>query len=605
MQTATTPSTPVSGAARGGARIVLTAPLTETIDHAGYFIQMSMASLPMWLEGILNKKYPTWRNVEYNDDGSARYMPAGVRVLEASLLRHYAAEDIACCYPADLEKFIGPNTRVVAVSTHNPLGVTFAAGVYTSIFGSSKQPINSHYAMQLFDAIKSNPFRGNFKVIVGGSGGWQITQTNSWEKLSVDCVVEGRSESADVKKLFDKAIAGETLPKQLDVAHPKDRNEILFPDKRTTFGVVEMTTGCGRRCQFCVPDLNPQIDMPKDKMMAAVRANVRDGNKQISLATEDMFIWGQVHTNIPFYFPNREALVDLYKSVCETPGVEQHVLSHCTITPAVVDPIMIQQITDVCIDKSPIHLPLLSTHPKKKALVPLVGLETGSVRMAKQIMPSKGVPFPIDEWQSVFIRGLEVMNKHNWFPAATLIVGNPGETDEDVMATLDLIYEVERRGLFAFFIPSIFTPLHDTRMEDKKGVSQTRELTPLQWQLMMKCWKMNLRPGQMSWWAPMVWRLGAIGLWAWKLRPLNGPGFTWPMFMFASALPEKLMGKMGKIYIGKPINVKTRKELLATIKPHQWQFLRADCGDLPDNMSKGATPPQAQRSFISLVPASV
>ena len=222
---------------------MLTAPLTEIIDHAGYFIQMSMASLPMWLEGILNRKYPKWRDVEYNDDGSARYMPAGVRVLEASLLRHYPAGDIACCYPADLDKFIGPNTRIVAVSTHNPLGVTFAAGVYTSIFGSSKQPINSHYSMELFDAIKSNPHREGFKVIVGGSGGWQITQTNSWEKLSVDCVVEGRSESADVKKLFDKALAGEDLPKQMDVAHPKDRNEILFPDKRTTFGVVEMTTG--------------------------------------------------------------------------------------------------------------------------------------------------------------------------------------------------------------------------------------------------------------------------------------------------------------------------------------------------------------------------
>ena len=49
----------------GGKLIVLTAPLTEIIDHAGYFIQMSMASLPIWLEGILNKKYPEWRNVEY------------------------------------------------------------------------------------------------------------------------------------------------------------------------------------------------------------------------------------------------------------------------------------------------------------------------------------------------------------------------------------------------------------------------------------------------------------------------------------------------------------------------------------------------------------
>ena len=65
-----------------------------------------------------------------------------------------------------------------------------------------------------------------------------------------------------------------------------------------------------------------------------MRANVRDGNKQISLATEDMFIWGQVHTDTPFYFPNREALLDLYRDVVNTPGVEQHVLSHATIAPA-------------------------------------------------------------------------------------------------------------------------------------------------------------------------------------------------------------------------------------------------------------------------------
>lgn len=579
--TATDKQTAVAVPADGGKLIVLTAPLTEIIDHAGYFIQMSMASLPIWLEGILNKKYPHWREVEYNADGSATYMPAGVRLVEKSLLRQYSEDDIVCCYPQDIHKFIGPNTRVVALSTHNPLGVTFAAGVYTSIFGSSREPINSHYSKELFAAIKHHPQRSNFKVIVGGSGGWQIIQTNSYEELSVDCVVEGRSESNDVLELFAKAIRGEELPQQVDVSHPKDRDAILFPDKRTTFGVVEMTTGCGRRCQFCVPDLNPQIDMPKDKIMQAVRANVRDGNKQISLATEDMFIWGQVHTDIPFYFPNREALLDLYSEVVNTPGVEQHVLSHSTIAPAVVDPLLIKKLTEIIIDKSPIHLPYLSSHPKHKSLTPLIGLETGSVSMAKKIMPGKGVPFPIDEWPSVFIRGLEVLNENNWFPAVTLIVGNPGETDEDVQGTLDLIYEVERRGLFAFFIPSIFTPLHDTRMQDKEGVRETQQLTPLQWQLIMKCWKMNLRPGQYSWWAPTVWRVGALGLWAWKLRKTNGPNFTWPLFMFASALPEWLMEKMGKIYVGKPLHVKTRQELLATIKPAQQKFLREDNGELP------------------------
>jgi hypothetical protein len=49
------------------------------------FIQMALASMPQWLEFVLNKKYPKWREVERNEDGSARYMPAGVRVRYADL----------------------------------------------------------------------------------------------------------------------------------------------------------------------------------------------------------------------------------------------------------------------------------------------------------------------------------------------------------------------------------------------------------------------------------------------------------------------------------------------------------------------------------------
>jgi len=588
---------PYTPPADGGKLIVLTAPLTETIDHAGYFIQMAMASLPMWMEFVINKKYPKWRNLEYNEDGSARYMPAGVRLVQQSLLREYTEKDIVACYPNDLDKFIGPNTRVVAVSTHNPLGVTFAAGVYTSIFGSSRQPINSHYSKEAFAKIKNNPFRKNYKVVVGGSGGWQIINTNTYEELGVDCVVEGRSESTDTMELFAKAIRGEELPREITVAHPTTRDAILFPERRTTFGVVEMTTGCGRRCQFCVPDLNPQIDLPKDKMMEAVRANVRQGNKQISLATEDMFIWGQVHTDTPFFFPNREALVDLYTDIVNTPGVEQHVLSHATMAPFVVDPLLIKQLSEVLLPKSPIHVPLISHHPQKKVLTPLIGLETGSVRMAKQIMPSKGVPFSIDDWPSVVLEGLRVANENNWFPMMTLMVGNPGETDQDVMDTLDLVYEMERRHLFAFLVPSIFTPLHDTRMENKMGVTETKNLTQLQWQLMLKCWKFNLRPGQQSWWGPTAWRVGSLGMWLYKLRRLNGPNFTWPIWMFSGAISEKNLERMGKIYIGKPLKTKTRKELIASMKPHYLQYLRADNGDLPDGY---APPPVKTKTEVDL-----
>ena len=573
-----------------GKPIVLTAPFTEMIDHAGYFIQMGMASLPIWLEGVLTRKYPKWKEVKRFEDGSAHAAPAGLRVLEKVMQQEFGEENLVLCYPQDLDQFIGSETKVVAVSTHNPLGVTFAAGVYTSMFGSSKKPINSHYASLMFEKINNSSYRKNFKLIVGGSGGWQIKQTGSRERLGVDCVVDGRAESADTIALFGKAMEGEELPTKINAHHPTDPTAILFPDKPTTFGVVEMTTGCGRRCQFCMPDLNPQIALPRERMMEAVRANVRNGNDQISLATEDMFIWGQVKTSTPFFFPNREVLLDLYSDVANTPGVKHLVLSHSTMAPAVVDPELIRGLSDLLLPKSPIHLPALSTHPQKKAIVPLIGLETGSVRMAKQVMPSKGVPFKIDDWPSVLLRGLEIMNRNNWFPMLTLMVGNPGETDEDVKATLDLMFEMERRNLFGFLVPSVFTPLEGTRMEHDRGVSRTQDLSPLQWQLMMQCWRMNLRPGLQSWWGPMAFRVGGLGLWLLRLRKTNGPNFTWPMMMFSGALPLKWMNRMGKLYGGRPLKVKTRAELLASINPAYWQFLREDNGDIPSAQEYEATP---------------
>ena len=564
-----------------GIQVVLTAPFTEMIDHAGYFIQMGMASMPIWMERMIDRKYPEWRNVKRFENGAAMKAPAGLRVLERVMVEHFGRDRVVVCYPQDLNRFIGPDTRVVAVSTHNPLGTTFAAGVYTSIFGSSREPINAHYTQTLFNTLNDSTHRASFKVIVGGSGGWQITHTHSEQRLGIDCVVEGRSEAAETIDLFRRAIAGQDLPKQIAVPHPPDAASLRFPDLPTTFGVIELTTGCGRRCHFCMPDLNPQLEIPKDVIMRAVHTNVAHGNRQISLASEDMFIWGQVKTGTPFFFPNREALVSLYSDVVNTPGVTEHVLLHCTMAPSVVDPELIRQLSETLLPKSPLHVRKLSSHPQGKVLVPLIGLETGSVRQAKQMMSGKGVPFKIEDWPSVVIRGLEILNRNNWFPMLTVMVGNPGETDADVKETLDLIYEMERRGLFGFLVPSVFTPLDGTRMSEARGVTETRKLTPLQWQLIMRCWKLNIRYGLYSWWGPLSFRLGGLFLWLRKLRKTNGPSFTWPLIMFSGVIPERLLYLTGRLYEGRPLKLKTRAELLASINPNDWKYLREDNGDVP------------------------
>jgi hypothetical protein len=69
--------------------------------------------------------------------------------------------------------------------------------------------------------------------------------------------------------------------------------------------------------------------------------------------------------------------------------------------------------------------------------------------------------------------------------------------------------------------------------------------------------------------------------------------------MFASALPEHVMGKMGKIHIGRPLAIKTRKELLAAVRPQQRKYLRVDAGDLPDGDVPPAPP--ASRDTLELV----
>jgi len=456
------------------------------------------------MEWVIDKKYPNWREVPVNADGSAGTSPAGLRVVEAVLAREFGAENVVVCYPADLPKFLGPDTRVVGVSTHNPLGTTFAAGVYASIFGTSREPVNALYARRMFEVIKHHPNRGNFKVILGGSGAWQIDETGTHDELGVDCVVSGRAEAPETIAVFQQALRGEPLPKHVDAHHPMNARHLIVPETRTSFGVIEMTTGCGRRCAFCAPDLNPRISFPKDAIMRAVAANVAAGNPQVAVATEDMFVWRTDEAGLPFFVPNRTELLDLFRTIADHPGVEQVTLSHCTMAPALVDPDLIADLSAILLDKSPIRLRSLSTHPEGRALAPLIGIETGSVRIARKIMAGKALPFDIKYWPHIVLEGLQILNRNNWFPVCTLIVGSPNETADDSQATLDVLYEAERRGLRCMWVPSIFTPLVKTRMEKAEGVRQTRQLTSLQWQVIMKSWRLASGIGLQSTWGQGV-----------------------------------------------------------------------------------------------------
>ena len=97
----------------------------------------------------------------------------------------------------------------------------------------------------------------------------------------------------------------------------------------------------------------------------------------------------------------------------------------------------------------------------------------------------------------------------------------------------------------------------------------------------------------------MAWRVGSLFMWLYRLRKLNGPNFTWPLMMFAGVAPERILRSIGKIHVGKPLVPKSRRELIASLRPNFLKHLRADNGDLPESSDRSAEgrPDQSPLNF--------
>ena len=351
-------------------------------------------------------------------------MTYGVRVAEEVLRRHCPDEDVVVCYPDDLATFVGRRTVAVGVGAHNPIGTAFSTGVYSSMFGSSARPINAAESERVYQhpAIRKH----KPKVIVGGAGAWQIDKTGSRERLDIDCVINGRAESR-ILDVFRMADEGEDLPPVVNAPEPAVEN-LIIARKRSTYGIVEMNRGCCRQCAFCSPTEETRISVPLPDVLKAVRPNTSNGGKIIFPVSEDVFIYG---ASAPFYVPNPNQMLNFYGSIAEEPGVDYLPVSHATMAPAVVNPGLARDLSRILLDKSALRN-RNSTHPDKRFLAPLIGIETGPPRLAALTISGKSLPFDIRDWQKIVVEGTNILDNNNWFPVYTFIVGLPNETDDDI-----------------------------------------------------------------------------------------------------------------------------------------------------------------------------
>ena len=511
-----------------GVKFVLTAPDTESTEQAfSPWKQMVYASVPAryaprftYKNKFDQPRYP---------DGTAKVIPYGVRVVEEILRNHYPADDVAVCYPDDLDRFVGPKTVAVGVGAHNPIGTAFSTGVYSNIFGSTARPINAAESERIYlhPAIQ----RHRPKVIVGGAGAWQIDKTDSITRLGVSCVINGRAEGVALE-LFQKAEAGEELPRVVQAPEPTIE-QLAIPKKRSTYGIIEMNRGCGRQCAFCSPTLETRISVPPEQLAEAVRSNTSNGGRIIFPVSEDIFMYGAA---APFYIPNPDKILNLYESIANVPGVDYLPLSHATIAPAVVNPHLVKEMSKILLSKSALQN-RFSTHSDKRFLAPLIGIETGSPRLAALTMSGKSLPFDIRDWQEIVVEGIRILNENNWFPVCTFIVGLPEETDDDLRQTLDLLHRLKNYKIL--YVPSIFTPLEDTRMAEGKAL-KAKALTQLQWEFIMTAWKQSRDFGEMRDRSRAYFRWGTKVFYHARGRWVHGQQFKWPAMRFAGDPEEKL-----------------------------------------------------------------
>lgn len=469
--------------ANRGRKIVLAASTSESSEYLrSTWRQMLLGTLPARYSGFPYYMIDvSWKN-EVRPDGQAVSVPNGLRVVEAILREKFNASDIAVCHTDELELFVGEDTRVVGMHAHNPLGIAFATDVYTHLYGKDIEPINAAEFKRMITHPVLKKHKDHLKLIVGGPGSWQLEKKNMLDEWNIDCIVDGEAEDF-VLDLFERAIRGEDIPRKIEGKSPA-MDAIPRTVDRSTFGVVEVTRGCGRGCQFCSIALRKGKSLPLDHILDNVRVQVANGADTIMITSEDIFLYEQgpkFDTNVP-------ALVKLFKSISEVPGVKHVVQSHGTIAPIVRNPEVIEELSPYAVNLST-HVHPASTHPENRYASLFIGLETGSPRLFNQYMKGKAYPYKADQWGDVILKGMDIMNRHNWFPFCTWIVGLPGETEEDSKRSLDLLHAL--KGSKWVIIPTLFLSLDETRMGEKES-AQLYKLTELQWEFFFTCWRYNI-----------------------------------------------------------------------------------------------------------------
>ena len=392
-----------------------------------------------------------------SDNGRARFAQYGLRKVEATLAKGFKDYEVVTVHPHYLDRFFN-GASVVGLTVMDPLGI----GPVTSsfAFGSNLTPYNRKKFLDLLNSIKGKDCR----IVVGGSCAWQLAER---EDLPIDHILIGEFERDGVA-VFEEILNGtDTRVFYLRKPDPDEITSIMNPSIN---GLVEISRGCPRKCSYCEV-ASRKRDIPIGQIKKEVRINAEAGHSFAWLHAEDVLLYG---CNSRKLEPDVDEVIELFKEVLRAKGVKSAGTTHFSLSAVAATPELIEKLSEI-------------TGKGWHGVQP--GIETGSPKLMKKYMKNKVKPFRADEWPDVVVYAIEILNKYHWFPACTLLVGLPEETEEDVEMTIRLVEKLDR--YHCILAPLFYVPLGALR--NVGSMFSMKKATPTHCRLIYECWRHNLK----------------------------------------------------------------------------------------------------------------
>jgi len=501
--------------AKSSPLIVLTSPSTEMSEYYGNHVIPFAAgfSKPWFLPRFFLKK--TFFKPVPSNSFEAAIAPLGLRRLEAALVKSgFQLKDIAVVHPDCLKKVVGSNTKVIGISSKDPLGLGYVSLTYSSVLDLG-DPINKLEFKRLMNHAEQAKQKYGTKIVVGGPGSWQLLRPEVKDLFEVDLIFKGEGDVTG-PEVFWKLVEGRDLPKVIEgkQADIGDISPIMRP---SIYGAVEISRGCGRGCAFCSPTMQRRRIIPIETIAREAELNVSYGLNDVLLVTEDIFMYG---CNSSDFTPNKNAVEALFKALMPLKGVNSIQVTHANLSAINADKALAKYVAEQLKEK-----PKYSHQGKHMATVE-VGIETGSPRLFKKYMAGKCKPYKPTEWPNIVLSSLSFMEDCDWIALATILVGLPGETDEDTEHSIRLIESIENMGLKTFLVPLSFVPLGTCSLRDA-ALESFNDLSERQVDLFASAWERNIRvwgsdffnsPPYTSYWAKLGFKLASRLLYNFKYK---------------------------------------------------------------------------------------